>query len=646
MENETEEREKKQFSKETIDKINNSLKNIKKNIKEMNSNFGKITIINVQSNEIINKEVEHFENWLDVIKQSNYVYDTNMKKKFFDNLTNSFDKYDNYINKIEQEFEKIKKLNFSNTFEVRELVSEPPPINTILSIDSSININMNENNKSDFYEDIIPNLDLSSKSDKFNSDGANNKEEMKIEEKAEQEVKKKELEKGKIYEKIKEKRLKNKEIVTFLNSITQLIKRILMKSSYLLKKRIIKSKNVDNDINENINIIRNFKYPYIENENNDESELNFIKEINKVLKEEFDEIKFCYQDFNFYYLDNDLKEEMLKIYEDKNTKDFISMVKHFSLDSLSENEINENFIREIKVEKNMNEYSEELKKFKKQKENMWENYLKKYDYKSSWIDKNQKPNDLLSLKELTDLLKYLSNINIHRNKLIEDEIVKKMTGLVISHKNDPKYFGKYLLIDFFITTEKFAKLSISDLIFDYPNILELHIFKILIDELCKECGIKENIDYRGNFINIGGYKNKKLKQSRPGKGWMGIGIKLEDKYYDDEYGNIYMTIGRGLNSNEIKEKLKAIINNKTFESKSLTNILNYKKENNIEKEKKSVLFSKDIIYIEKLSGIISFKNRSYRIILSAKIKTELLDENKLTEDNNEIKVYAILLKKI
>ena len=186
---------------------------------------------------------------------------------------------------------------------------------------------------------------------------------------------------------------------------------------------------------------------------------------------------------------------MLKIYEDKNTKDFISMVKHFSLDSLSENEINENFIREIKVEKNMNEYSEELKKFKKQKENMWENYLKKYDYKSSWIDKNQKPNDLLSLKELTDLLKYLSNINIHRNKLIEDEIVKKMTGLVISHKNDPKYFGKYLLIDFFITTEKFAKLSISDLIFDYPNILELHIFKILIDELCKECGIKENIGY-------------------------------------------------------------------------------------------------------------------------------------------------------
>ena len=107
-----------------------------------------------------------------------------------------------------------------------------------------------------------------------------------------------------------------------------------------------------------------------------------------------------------------------------------------------------------------------------------------------------------------------------------------------------------------------------------------------------------------------------------------------------------MTIGRGLNSNEIKEKLKAIINNKTFESKSLTNILNYKKENNIEKEKKSVLFSKDIIYIEKLSGIISFKNRSYRIILMAKIKTELLDEKQLTEDNNEIKVYAILLKKI
>ena len=657
MENTSEEKEHKQFSKEKINTINKSLNKIQSNITEIVNNCNKLFSIPSQAYEIQTK-IKDFEMWLNIIKNRDYIYETNEKNKYFEILSKSFDKYNIYMNENKKIFETIKTLNFQNDYEIKELISNLPPVNNISSMGSEINIEFNEKEKAGFYQDFPPTINLNSYSDIINVDESSlNKKEVSINEKSCQKDKINEKVEDKIYEKIKEPKMELKEIKNFLNSIIQLIKRILMKSSYLLQNRIKRIKIVNNDKIENINIIRNFKFPYIINENNDESEIDFIKEMNEVINKEYDEIKFLYKDFDFYRLDNDLKKELLDIYDDKNTKEFLSTLKDFSIGSIEQDEINGFIMTETRIDKNTDNYNyiEELKKNKKEKENLWENYIKKYNYKNNNLDKeqyyngvvNNNPKALLSSKEFSDLVKYLSKINIKRNKLIEEEIVKKMTSLFINRKNDFKLYIKYLLIDFFITTEQFSKISINDLIFYYPNMIELYIFKILIDELlCKECGIKELIDYKGNFINVGGFKIRKMKYSRPGIGWMGIGIKIEDKFYGEEYGNIYLTIGRELQSNEIKEKMKIIINDITFESKSLINILYCNKGNNIDTEKTKVFFSKDINYIENHSGIISFKNRLYRLILMAKIKAELLDENKLSDNFGEIKIYAILLKKV
>ena len=53
---------------------------------------------------------------------------------------------------------------------------------------------------------------------------------------------------------------------------------------------------------------------------------------------------------------------------------------------------------ETRIDKNTDNYNyiEELKKNKKEKENLWENYIKKYNYKNNNLDKEQYYNGVVN----------------------------------------------------------------------------------------------------------------------------------------------------------------------------------------------------------------------------------------------------------
>ena len=245
------------------------------------------------------------------------------------------------------------------------------------------------------------------------------------------------------------------------------------------------------------------------------------------------------------------------------------------------------------------------------------------------------------------MLKCLNERNFKRNNYAEETIIKKLRNNLLT---DPDSSIKYLFIDFFITTEKFSKLSLEEMIFDYPGVYGLYYFKILIDDLlCNECKIQDFIDYRGNFISrTKGYKLRKFKDIRPGNNWLGIGIKMDEKYIDNnEWTFAFYAFGNNMSSDEIKKNLINILKNglDNVKIRAELNVINKK---DINKTGFIKLLDKNIKNIENNCGIISLKKFSYRIALIVKIKSEKLKvlENIDIIKNEEIIIDTIILKRI
>ena len=245
------------------------------------------------------------------------------------------------------------------------------------------------------------------------------------------------------------------------------------------------------------------------------------------------------------------------------------------------------------------------------------------------------------------MLKCLKEKNFKRNNFIEDTIIKKLRTNIL---RGPEPSIIYLFTDFFITTEKFSKLSLKEIIYDYPGVYELYYFKILIDDLlCKECQIRDFIDYKGNFISRAkGYKLRKFKDIRPAFGWIGIGIKIDEKYIDNkEWGNAFYAIGKNMLPEEIKKNLIKFLKDGLENENVKDEFKENNKKDNIQKELIKYI-DKDIKKIENNCGIISFNKINYRIAFMIKIKIEKLKEleNINILKNEAFKIEAIILKRL
>ena len=103
--------------------------------------------------------------------------------------------------------------------------------------------------------------------------------------------------------------------ILYLSSLKNYIKSIMLKSNYLFNSEIIKSKSMNDSKIKYIKKIY-FKYPFIEKINDLNSEINFLKDINNIVVNDFkienlDSKSFCISD-----MDKTLLDSIVSIFKD------------------------------------------------------------------------------------------------------------------------------------------------------------------------------------------------------------------------------------------------------------------------------------------------------------------------------------------
>ena len=416
----------------------------------------------------------------------------------------------------------------------------------------------------------------------------------------------------------------NSEINSFINSYSLLIKKITYQCDYILKHQ---KKELEEKKNSII-------FPKISDYDDYDSYLNFIKDIDKIMQDKFQIKMFEEKKFDNCELDFYIINQISKIFIFQ--KDFTDLSSLVDEDNFNFSHIPEiNFI-ETKNDNNNNmryiktEYLYNSLAFTKQK-----NRIKKYlgiNKENKLLEKIKEKGRRLTEIQLIYLLDCISNINKERDLKMEDAIIKTIKSQL---EYNESLDIRNLLIDFLITTEKFSELSLLELISYFPKkkeIIELYDFKIIKDLLCKECGITNCIDNRGNLL-LSGKNQKFVGDDNYGvipKDWIAIGIKFDGKYTKEGWVRCYYSMGN-FSSDKIKEKLNKIIN-KEFEKEELSN------KNNIRLKIKNS---------EENSSLIILNNIEFRVLLMVKIKKEELKKgSQAIFDNENVKVISILLKKL
>ena len=420
----------------------------------------------------------------------------------------------------------------------------------------------------------------------------------------------------------------------FLYSIKYIIINILFKSNYLLNKQNIKTidlfnYNKNNKDYSKVNYIkRNFEFPYISKFNNYDSQIIFLKNINSVLKDEFNQNNLNNNSFHI----SEMNKEILILIKSIFIDDKINLLRE-ALSTIEDNfysDDDENFYEEKYILYNSNEFDEMKNKFYYS--------INLYPIRNTLI---------FNMKNIKEVIadRISSNLSINKDNLI------------VSFNN------KCYFIDNFIRTKEFFDLSIQKIRNSYPNLYELYEYKLIINELlCNQFNIKNYIDYRGNFI----IPNKNLNTKRgkeeydPPYGWFGVGLKVLGKYADDNWINdkdetskwaiAYHGLGRMKSLDEIKNILKnviikeeGLIPGSSQIKYNCNDIRNQGKKIGI-----GVYLTQSLNIAEGYSGIIPFNNKKYKIILMTRV---MIDKIREPEDFNYwilnkeyIRVYRILLK--
>ena len=393
-----------------------------------------------------------------------------------------------------------------------------------------------------------------------------------------------------------------------------------------------------------------------------ENELERETQINLAIKNFINFLRCYIIKFNDILNLNDSNIELPFIRDIDNFESQIDYLQKINkIDKLCENKINN------EKENNNKEINGELiialeNIFKKKKIHINDNIN---DIDDGFLNEKCKIDD--EFEEIKNSLFYFINI-VTKDKewLIEDkydEIKDKISeGLNIDKNNI------FLLINDkpnnFVKSKELYELKHNEIHFENPVLNKLYEIKLLTDNLlCKECKIpKKYLDYRGNTLNPNSSFNivRGTEIYDPPYGYIGIGLNVLGKYdngNDDwlnnnfgEWAIAYHNISSKLSSDKIKKILNDIITNNGL----IKGISNFRKESHDKrhwgKVGEGIYLTPSIKNAEKYTGIISFNNKKYKVILMAKVYIKGIREPEYTNfwvlNKENIRIYRILFKEI
>ena len=596
-------------------------------IKEINNTIDQIMKLN---NEIIDnitnpklntdnlkQQNENFRYWLEGIK-SNTPDNNNKNKNFYlEKIKNEYNLFKNSISSkinLYNEFKELINFDFSPPKEKSIKLFESDSKSTI--DDNMNNFSISRNNERQAEMFYGSKLDISNNSINENNIKNNNENENKNSDN----------------KNIKKEELKN----LFLKSIENLIKNIILNCNYILEKEIMISEDIKNK-KDNMIIKQIINYPYIKDENNYDSHINFLKNISDLVKDnKGNNLHSIDEDIGLYDINKELMESLKNVFKDKQFE-FFKLVLN-QLDNIEKQiEFNESFSDgEGEIDDDDEIDNDE------DKENQEKKKLNGFYCLIDFISKNN-----INLKNDKLMKTVIDKINSIFKKILLDEEQE----ILVSFNNIKN------LQDHIIRTEQFEKLELKDIKNCYPNLNEVYEVKDIIENLLiNQCKIdKDLFDYKGNFIIPNkGYNHKGKEIYYPPNGWFGIGLKVLQKYENDEWINdnspkskwaiAYHGIDEGL------EKLIKIINKGLEEGNLQSKSQSNDKRHLNKKIGNGVYLSPDINIAEKYSGIISFNKERYKIALMTKV---MIDEIKEPDDinlwilnNKYVRIYRILFKKI
>ena len=398
----------------------------------------------------------------------------------------------------------------------------------------------------------------------------------------------------------------------FLNSMINLIKFIIMKCNKILEIKKDKSKIKE-------------KVEYYKIENQDDY-FNFLVDINGQNNKEVN-----INDFNLSNLDQEIKQKIDEVFK-KNVYININLDEEDDVPSYSEQ-----FVDEI-----YNQNSEQYKEKEKSKK-----IIKRKD---KIKPKEDILNDFYYLINI--IPKYNSNFNENIKIQFENKLRKKinLNNFIVS--NNKKYF-----IDNLVRNDNFLELSLEKIKSLYPNLEELYEYKNIFEYLIKECGIKNYINCKGNFIFKINNKGKTKEKYYPPYEWIGIGLKIGNNndclnlnYNDNEWAIAYYGVGGGLPINKVKYKLKDKIENGLDQTKNQTKCDYDDIRHPGKKVGNGVYLVSNINLVDNYCGIITFNKEKYRVALMVKVKIDKIREPKDISfwilNSKYIRPYRILLKKM
>ena len=423
---------------------------------------------------------------------------------------------------------------------------------------------------------------------------------------------------------------KKKKKVLFINSLNQIIKSIISASNYLISHEIIKTYNISNNLNANQDIIsyikRKFDYPYIEDLNSLDSQIVFLKEIYKLLKDNFNVNNIDIHTFHISELNKKLLHKIGDIFKDDNinlAKEAIEQIEYQSDEDDYDDEI---YNPEKHLPLNENEFNEMKNKF------YYVIYL---------------------VSQMNNIKYDQRNIKAIFIKKVKDKLSIDENNIFVSFNN------KNSFISSFIKTKEFNSFSLRKLQYYYPDFKKLLEYKIIFENILSHEKYKEYLDYRGNTIcpNSRYILMRGTEKYNPPYGWFGIGLNVFEKYNNEEWletnSNNWAVAYYGVGQNSSSKEIKIILQNIIIKNKLNPQENQFKRYDNDKRHNGNqigvgIYLSPDINIAEKFSGKISINNKKYRVVLMAKV---LISKIREPEDINfwilnkeDIRFYRILVK--
>ena len=428
--------------------------------------------------------------------------------------------------------------------------------------------------------------------------------------------------------------------VLFINSIEYVIKNILIKSNELLNSEYMKinyssnslENNFNNDSQSNnsskIQYIKRilFNYPYIENYN-DNSELEFLKKINKIIINDLNKKDINTESFYISEMHDIILKSIVKIFVDEKFNILTQIIEKIENDFASDDE-NDGDGKENYVKKNIDFQIDE--KEYSDKKNLF--YYVIYILPQRRFIFHKKNFQTIFIKQIKDLL------HIDENNIF------------VSFDN------KKTFINTFIKTNEFIDLSLQNIKKNYPNFEKLYEYKIIYENILNN---KKYLDVQGNTIYYNSNDNliRGTEKYYPPYEWYGIGLKVIGKYDNDDWLDInsrewtiaYYSISQILSSNQIKEILNKVVIKNEFPNDN--NIIKSSSKDKRHKNKKvgnGIYLYQDIKMAERFTGKILINNKRYKVVLMAKVLIEKIREpediNFWILDKKYIRFYRILVK--